>query len=169
MTENQTGSHLSTSACAAQLPGSTLGLRTYSERRRNTRCVGVAHLVIVTARRGPPLFPFYCPHLSCRNSVPGPVANTEQTATLPNSAPSLGRQAQHAALHPFFKHCSLQRPTVAPQKRSKRSFTQLHLDVGQVCAICYGQVQSDLLELQLLCCNYDTCITFASQQSVAVC
>ena len=66
-------------------------------------------------------------------------------ALLTSSALSSGRLGQHAAPHPFLTRRPLQHQRPSPHKPHKRSFTQLHLDVGQVCAIACNML-SDLLK-----------------------
>ncbi|DBB06353.1 TPA: hypothetical protein ACH3X1_011921 [Trebouxia sp. C0004] len=75
-----------------------------------------------------------------RNCIPAPSA--QEAGCLTASAPKSDRQAKLDVTKPFFKRCSLQHPKTVPQQPNKRSFTQLHLDVGQAnfacitCSVC---------------------------------
>lgn len=71
-----------------------------------------------------------------RSCTPGSVLSAQEAGSLTASAPKSDRQAKLDVTNPFFKRCNLQHPKAAPQQPNKRSFTQLHLDVGQANFAC---------------------------------
>ncbi|KAL0036207.1 hypothetical protein WJX79_007986 [Trebouxia sp. C0005] len=78
-----------------------------------------------------------------RSCIPGSVLSAQEAGSLTASAPKSDRQAKlDVTKNPFFKRYSLQHSKTAPQQPNKRSFTQLHLDIGQAnfacitCSVC---------------------------------
>ena len=111
-------------ATCATVAKASPGLRTYSERRRHSRyargsCVCYTESVQQNQAK-----------VCCRASADNSGDST--AVVFPYSAPNPSRPSYTQPFHPFFSHCSLQGPKPTQQKSSKRSFTQLHLDAGQV-------------------------------------
>ena len=124
------GEQLAATTCATNSRAPP-GLRTYSERRRHSKyargsCVYCTDFLQQNKANA-----------CCRAFVDN---SSDSTAVVtPHSAPNQSRPSHSQSFHPFFSRCSLQGPKPTQHKPNKRSFTQLHLDAGQVsttpCAI----------------------------------
>ena len=133
MTDTQSAGERSSVVRLAQLPLSKPVLQTYSRRNR---CVCPSWLV--QSKRGLKVHRARLAHqlrLWFRSCIPDSVPSAQEAGSLTASAPKSDRQAKVDVTNPFFERCNLQHPKTAPQQPNKRSFTQLHLDVGQVCCM----------------------------------